>query len=149
MKRVGYHGQLSCDFRRSRDGALHLLESNPRACNGVCLMPDDVFLDAVLSRELGPTRVIGAGQRRTVALAVLRCAFREPRTAARALRYLVARDTRDVFADPRDLWPAIYQLLTYGQVLRYRRWAGPRRVRRTELIEAYGYDFVYDGQPIP
>jgi predicted ATP-grasp superfamily ATP-dependent carboligase len=146
---VGYHGQLSCDFRRSADGALHVLEANPRACNGVCFMPDEVFLDAVLNEPTGPPHIIQAGATRSIALAVIRSAIREPRSAARALRYLFSRHARDVFAAPDDLRPALYQLLTYGQILRYRRWAGPKRERRTELIEAYGYDFVYDGQPIP
>ncbi len=146
---VGYHGQISCDFRRAPDGSLHLLESNPRACNGVCLMPDDVFVDALTRSPSGRPHVVAAGARRTIALALIRSAFCEPRTAARALRYLFSRDARDVFAEPDDLLPALYQLLTYGQVLRYRRWAGPKRERRTELIEAYGYDFVYDGQAIP
>lgn len=37
VRRTGWHGQISFDFRRDQDGALHVLECNPRATTGAHL----------------------------------------------------------------------------------------------------------------
>jgi hypothetical protein len=56
---------------------------------------------------------------------------------------------RDVYAERGDRWPALFQLLSYAQVLAYLRHHGVAMRPRTTLMAAYFDGIAWDGQPIP
>lgn len=148
-RHVDYHGQVSFDFRRTPAGDLVVVECNPRACLGVTFLPERVFSTAVCGEPVGAPWVAPAGEVRILSLAVIRDMLLHPNHVVRGLRYLLSPSARDVFHDRHDLLPALFQFLTYSQIQRYRRWAGPGRDRRTDIIEAFSYDFAWQGEPIP
>jgi hypothetical protein len=143
VEATGYHGQISLDFRRGERG-LMLLECNPRPTAGVHLMPDAMFVDAVLSpaRDL---RVVPAGVRRMYASALVRDLFLHWGELRANLAYLFS-DARDVYGEHGDRMPALYQLLSYARVMSYRL---RHRRARAALKAAYFEGIRWDGQPIP
>jgi glutathione synthase/RimK-type ligase-like ATP-grasp enzyme len=136
-----YDGQLSLDFLRT-DGNLYVIECNPRPCAGLVVMPDAMF-DAGL-RDASPelTLVAPAGVRRKLSLALIRNALVHRREAAENLAALLRPDP-DIYADPRDLVPLLWQLVAYSRVLRYRLHRG--RVERSDLMQGYFHDICWDG----
>jgi hypothetical protein len=153
---TGYHGQLGLDFRRSGD-QLVALECNPRATAGVHLMSDQDFVGALVDPKAG-MRLVPAGVRRMYAAAVVRDLLLHWRNA-RADLALLRSSTRDIYGEAGDRWPALYQVLSYGIVLRYRQ-ASARRSDRsldrratgrrgTSLVAAYFAGLRWDGTAIP
>lgn len=141
---TGYHGQLSLDFRQTDDG-LVVIECNPRPSAGLMVMPDSIFDDGLRDRSAGGTRVAPAGIRRKLSLALVRNALVHRRDAGRNLAALMSR-VPDIYADPRDLVPLLWQLAAYSRVLRYR--VARRRMHRTDLMQGYIHDICWDGGPI-
>ncbi|MGZ3405193.1 MAG: ATP-grasp domain-containing protein [Polyangia bacterium] len=144
---TGYHGQIGFDFRRSAEG-LSVIECNPRPTAGVHLVSDDALVDAVLAPSDGPPHIVPAGRRRLYAAALLRdlVLHRKNRRDDAAL----LRSARDVYAEPGDRMPALYQFLSYAQVLAYlRRHHGAAPRAGTTLMAAYFDGIAWDGQPIP
>jgi hypothetical protein len=145
VEATGYHGQISIDFRRGRRG-LVALECNPRPTAGVHLMPDAMFVDAVLAPSDGRVRVVPPGVRRMYASALVRDLVLHWPDARADLAYLLS-DAADIYGEHGDRLPALFQLLSYGHVLSYRPRRGARR--GTKLVEAYFDGITYDGQPLP
>jgi glutathione synthase/RimK-type ligase-like ATP-grasp enzyme len=142
---VGYHGQLSLDFIRDERG-LVLIECNPRPCGGVYMMPDEMFVSALLSPRRGQTVCAPAGVARKVSVALLRALTLDRRERGANLRALFSR-ARDVYLDPTDPLPLLWVLLSYRHVVDYRRrTAGIDK--RTSLLAAYFDDVLWDGEPI-
>ncbi|MCZ7678962.1 MAG: hypothetical protein M5U28_09500 [Sandaracinaceae bacterium] len=139
-----YHGQLSIDLIRTREG-LVVVECNPRASAGLVVMPDSMFDEALRDRPPRQTRVAPAGARRKLSLALIRNAIVRRGEARRNLAALVRRGA-DVYADPHDLRPLLFQLVAYARVLGYR--ARRRRVHRTDLMQGYFHDLLWDGEDI-
>src|SRR5690606_1394839 len=77
---VGYHGQLSFDYLKHDDGTVSLVECNPRPTDGVTLMPQQMFVDAIFNPP-SSVQVVPAGRRSEIKFAVLRDIFREPKDA--------------------------------------------------------------------
>lgn len=147
VEATGYHGQISLDFVRGRRGLI-ALECNPRPTAGVHLMPDEMFVDAVLAPPRGRVRVVPAGIRRMYASAVLRDLLLHWPQAKADLAYLFS-DADDIYGEHGDRLPALFQLLSYAQVLSYRmRHPGHARPG-TKLAQAYFEGITYDGQAIP
>ena len=142
-----YHGQLSLDFMRTERG-LVLIECNPRPTAGVYIMPDRMFVDAVLRPDPRRVDVVPAGARAKLGFALLRDAFLHIREAPKDVAALLSHG-RDVYADSHDLLPALYAMLVNGQVRAYRRDLGIDQRRRTDLAAAYFYDVSYDGPGQP
>jgi predicted ATP-grasp superfamily ATP-dependent carboligase len=141
-----YHGQISMDFRRGPRG-LVLLECNPRPTAGVHLMQAATLVDAVLGRNGDMTARVPPGIRRSYASALVRDALLHPRELARDLTYLLS-DARDVYAEPGDRVPLLFQILSYGCVLTHRlRSYGPIRPK-AKLMDAYFDGIRWNGQPI-
>lgn len=136
-----YDGQLSLDFLRT-DRGLYVIECNPRPCAGLMVMPDAMFDAAIRDASPETTLVAPAGTRRKLSLALLRNALVHRGEAAENLAALLRRDP-DIYADPRDLVPLLWQLVAYSRVLRYR--LRHRRVRRTDLMQGYFDDICWDG----
>lgn len=138
-----YHGQLSLDFMETERG-LELVECNPRPTAGVYVMPDRMFVDAVLRPDLDQTQVAPAGARAKIAIALLRNMFLHLEELPEDVVALFTAG-RDVYADPYDLAPAFYCLLASGLVRAYRRDLGLDEWRRTDLAASYFYDVSWDG----
>ena len=120
---TAYHGQLGLDFRRDSRG-LVVLECNPRPTAGVHLVSDGALVDAVLSAPNGKVQIVPAGQRRTYRTALIRDLVRHRENLWRDLRYL-RPGAPDVYAERDDLLPALFQILSYTQVLSYLRKGAP------------------------
>jgi len=61
------------------------------------------------------------------------------------LAALVRRDP-DIYADPHDLVPFLWQLVAYSRVLRYR--LAQKRIHRTDLMQGYFHDICWNGAEI-
>lgn len=144
VEALGYHGQISFDFMRTPRG-LVLLECNPRPTAGVFMMSARDLCDAVLDRVEGPTRVVPAGVRRQIAVAIMRDMVRNWREIPTDVAALLS-GAEDVYAAPGDAVPALYSLLSYAHVGRYRRHHQRRRREPTDLVAAQFYDVLWNGE---
>lgn len=144
VEALGYHGQISFDFMRTPHGLVPL-ECNPRPTAGVFMMRPRDLCDAVFGEIDGPTRVVPAGIRRQIAAALLRDMVRNWREIPADVLALLS-GAEDVYAAPGDAMPALYSMLSYGHVRRFRRHVGRRRRRHTDLVAAQFYDVLWDGE---
>jgi glycerol-3-phosphate dehydrogenase len=145
---TGYHGQLGFDFRRDSRG-LVVIECNARPTAGVHLVSDDALVDAILApqRQRRP-HIVPPGRQRLYASALVRDLFMHPHNLRDDIAYLRS-DARDIYAEPGDRMPALYQFLSYAQVLVYLRRHGHSAVRAgTTLMAAYFDGIAWDGDPI-
>jgi predicted ATP-grasp superfamily ATP-dependent carboligase len=147
VEATGYHGQIGLDFRQGSRGLL-ALECNPRPVAGVHLVPAELVVDAVTGAAAPSLRVAPAGVRRMYASAVLRDLLHHRDRFADDVAYLFS-GTRDVYGEPDDLAPALFQVLSYVQVLAYRQRHGPPPRRLTALMAAYFDGIAWDGWAIP
>lgn len=147
VEATGYHGQISMDFRRGPRG-LVVLECNPRPTAGVHLMPQWMLVEALLGRGDGVPMVVPAGVRRLYASALVRDALLHPRELRNDLAYLFS-DAADIYAEAGDRMPALFQVLSYGQVLSYRlRHYGGSERSASKLMAAYFEGIRWNGEPI-
>ena len=154
VEATGYDGQISMDFRRGPRG-LCVLECNPRPTAGVHLMAESTLVDALIGDGDGVIgdgdavpAVVPEGGRRLYASALVRDALLHPRELLDDLGYLFS-DAADIYAEAGDRLPALFQLLSYGQVLSYRlrhRHAPERAAAK--LMAAYFEGIRWNGQPI-
>lgn len=140
-----YHGQVSFDFLRAERGMV-LVECNPRPTAGIHVMPADM-LDAAL-RDEGATelRVAPPGVQCKYSIALVRDMLLHFREIPEDVRHLFSQ-AREMLADPEDLLPALYQLISYGHVLKY-RFESHEHGTKT-LMAAYFHDICWNGDPIP
>ncbi len=139
---TGYHGRVSFDFLRTPTG-LVLVECNPRPTAGLTLMPDAMYDDALMDRHPERTLVAPAGARRLLSLGVLRNMAVDWSEAPRDLEALLS-DGRDIYADPHDFLPMVWQVVAYGRVIGYRIRA--RRMQRSDLMQGYFWDICWNGE---
>lgn len=144
VEATGYHGQISLDYMRDDDG-LTLVECNPRASAGLTVMPDAMLDAALCDRHRTRTLVAPAGARRKLSLGLIRNMVLDWREAPKDLEELLKRG-KDVFADPSDIVPLLWQFIAYGHVMDYRLRTG--HVKRTDLMQGYFHDVCWDGAPI-
>jgi hypothetical protein len=142
-----YHGMLGLDFRRNGDGT-RVLECNPRPTAGLHLVPDAWLDDAITGEDGGALRIVPAGRRRKYSSALLRDLVLHPRSALADLRHLLSA-APDVYAERGDRVPALYQALSYLEVLLrgLPRGAAPRSGAR--LVAAYLDGISWNGEPLP
>jgi ATP-grasp domain-containing protein len=147
VEATGYHGQISMDFRRGPRG-LMVLECNPRPTAGVHLMPTPMLVDALFGHRDGVLAIVPPGVRRLYASALVRDAMLHPRELRMDLAYLFS-DAADIYAEPGDRMPALFQVLSYGHVLTYRlqHHREPQRAA-VKLVAAYFDGIRWNGQPI-
>jgi hypothetical protein len=141
-----YHGPISMDFSRSARG-LVAFECNPRPTAGVHLMPDAMFLGALLSP---PRRVavVPPGVRRKYASALLRDMLLHWRDLGADLGYLLS-DATDVYGEKGDRLPALYQFVSYARVMAY-RYHHRRHPRARMALKAAQFDGIeWNGERIP
>jgi hypothetical protein len=110
------------------------------------MMPDEMFVSALLNPRRGQTVCAPTGVARKVSVALLRALATDRRERGANLRALFS-SARDVYFDPTDPLPMLWVLLSYRQVVDYRRrTAGVDK--RTSLLAAYFDDVLWDGEPI-
>lgn len=139
---LGYHGQISFDFIKTKDG-LVLIECNPRPCAGVHMMTAETFEAALLDVRGRELRVTPAGVRRKYSFALLRDMVLHVREAAEDARHLFS-DAKEVIADPDDLVPAVYQVVSYTRVMAYRKVLDRKQNKETDLKAAYFEDVCWN-----
>jgi predicted ATP-grasp superfamily ATP-dependent carboligase len=143
-EKTGYHGLLSLDFLRTERGMV-LIECNPRPTAGLHVMSPETFEAALLDRGGGDVLVAEPGVRRKYSVALVRDMLLHVREAREDLEYLFS-DAKEVVADPQDLLPALYQVLSYGHVMAYRRSLSSHGHKNTELMSAYFADVCWNGE---
>jgi hypothetical protein len=132
---------------QTNDG-LVVIECNPRPTAGVSVMPTKMFVDAVLEPLRGAPKIAPAGRRRKISIALIRDMILDWKEIPSDLDALFS-SARDVYAEPGDLLPALYQLLSYAHVAAYRKSLGTGAHKRSDLMAAYFFDICWDGEPIP
>jgi glutathione synthase/RimK-type ligase-like ATP-grasp enzyme len=144
VESTDYHGQISLDFLELTDDTLSMVECNPRATSGVCVMPEAMFVDAVLGDYDGRLRpaVAPAGVRKVIRAALLRDIFVNPSEAWSDLTDIFS-DVGDVYFEPGDNWPGVYQFLSLSHALRHWRSHGTRA--SDKLAGAYLHDLTWNG----
>lgn len=143
---TGYHGQMSFDYKRTEEGMV-LIECNPRPTAGIHVMSDEMFVAGLLDTEGTELRVAEPGTRRKYSFALLRDMILHWREAREDMKYLFS-DAKEVVADPDDLGPALYQVLSYGQVAAYKKQSQEKVDANHQLMAAYFYDVCWNGEPI-
>jgi hypothetical protein len=142
---TGYEGQISIDFHRLPDGTLVALECNPRPTAGVHLMPDDMFVDALLGPPRLPARVVRAGVRRQYSAALVRELLLHPAAVRAELGWLCSAGA-DVYGEAGDRVPALFQILSYAHVLSYRL---RHRGRARGALKAAQFEGItWSGEPL-
>jgi len=61
------------------------------------------------------------------------------------LATLFSRRKRDLYWQRYDMAPALYQVLSYSELAKYRKAVG-RRDSRSDLVNAYFYDIQWNGE---
>jgi predicted ATP-grasp superfamily ATP-dependent carboligase len=144
---TGYHGQMSLDFMKTQRGMV-LIECNPRPTAGIHVMSAEDLEGAIFDVGAKKLRVAEPGVRRKYSVALVRDMLLHAREAREDLRALFS-DAKEVVADPNDLGPALYQVLSYGHVIAYKLRNVGHTHKNTSLMAAYFDDVCWNGEPIP
>jgi hypothetical protein len=145
---TGYHGQLGLDFRRS-GGRLYALECNPRPTAGVHLFAPEPLVEALMARPDHQVHVVPPGRKRKYASALLRDLLLHWDHARADVSYLLAGDMEDVYGEAGDRMPALFQVLSYAYVLRWRAQHRGHSRRGTGLLAAIFDGIEWNGDAIP
>ncbi len=143
VKALNYHGQIGFDFRKTPQG-LVLIECNPRPTIGVSMMTDQMFTDAVLNPR-DKVSIVKPGVRKQIGIALLRDSFYDWRATPDNIKRLFS-GVEDIYVDWDDKWPGLYQLLSYSQVLSFRRQTKQEKRKRTDLSNAMAFDISWNGE---
>lgn len=141
---TGYTGQISFDLMKTDRGYV-LIECNPRPTAGTHVMSGEMLSAALLDDAARELRVVPAGVRMKYSTALLRNMVLHVEEAREDARYLLS-DAKEVIAEIGDPLPALYQVLSYGQVLAFQRQNPSRAGRRTDLKAAYFEDILFNGE---
>jgi glutathione synthase/RimK-type ligase-like ATP-grasp enzyme len=144
IEETRYHGQVSFDFLRAERGMV-LIECNPRPTAGAHLMTPEMLEGALLDEAGSECRIAPAGVQCKYSIALLRDMLLHLREIPEDARHLFSR-AKEMFADPDDLLPALYQILSYANVLKFRLRAHVHGKR--SLMAAIFEDICWDGEPI-
>ena len=131
-----------CLAKATSEG-LVVVECNPRPTAGLTILPDDMYDDAFMDRAPDRTLVAPAGTRRLLSLGVLRNMAVDWSEAPADLDALLSSG-RDVYADPHDFLPVVWQVIAYGRVVGYKLRA--RRRKRSDLMQGYFWDICWNGE---
>jgi glutathione synthase/RimK-type ligase-like ATP-grasp enzyme len=136
-----YTGHISFDFIRTERG-LVIIECNPRPTHGIVVMDTRCYEEALRDRHPVAPRLAPAGVTRKLSMALVRDMFLNWREIPKDLEHLLS-PAEDVYAAPGDWLPALFQVLSYSQVVRYQ--LTTKRRDRSKLMAAYFHDIRYDG----
>ncbi len=117
VTKTSWHGQVSFDFRRDRDGRLFVIECNPRAVSGLHFFsPADGLVEAVLERPCPVTAGIARPQ--TVRLALATYGLADALSSGRLADWQQAwRDCDDLTSFPGDRGFLLPQFAALGEII--------------------------------
>lgn len=141
---TGYDGQISFDLMKTDRGFV-LIECNPRPTAGTHVTSGEMLSHALMDTEARELRIVPAGVRMKYSTALLRNMVLHFEDAHHDARYLLS-DAKEVVAEITDPMPALYQILSYGQVLAFQRKNPDRAGRRTDLKAAYFEDILFNNE---
>lgn len=144
VEHTGYHGQVSFDFMRTDHGMV-LIECNPRPTAGVHVVSAEMLDEALRDTKATRLRLTPPGIQRKYSIALVRDMLLHFREIPQDMKHLFSH-AKEVFADPEDLLPALYQVISYTHVIDYRLHAHGHRT--TDLMAAYFHDICWNGEPI-
>ncbi len=144
---LGYEGHISLDFIRTA-GGLVLVECNPRPTAGVFMMGAKPYVDALLTPSDGPPYVPPGGVRMQITSAILRDMLRDWHQIPSDVKALFS-GAAEVYAQPDDLAPGLFQILSYSHVFAFRHRLHVKRHQHTDLIAAQFYDIEWNGGELP
>jgi predicted ATP-grasp superfamily ATP-dependent carboligase len=144
VEAIHYHGHVSFDFMKTARGMV-LIECNPRPTAGIHLMSAALWEAALFDRRAERLRVTEPGGRCKYSIALVRDMLLHVAEAREDLYHLMSA-AKEVIADTHDLLPALYQVLSYGHVIKYRRQLAARTHKNTELMAAYFADVCWNGE---
>ena len=136
---LGYSGQISFDFIVTDDG-LSFVECNPRATDGLLLLPEGELARGLLDRD-ADTFLMPPGHSVQLELAVLADGFADRlKRLPRSIRDLArVHDAGDGWHDPL---PTLYSALAVAH------FAGESVKEHEKLFVAMAGDMNWDGEPI-
>lgn len=143
VEAVGYHGHVSFDFLKTDDG-LVLIECNPRPTAGLFAMSPQMYEQALFAPPKAQVLVAEPGIRKKYSVALIRDLVMHWREAPEDIKHLLS-EAQEIYAEPGDLLPGLYQLLSYSHVIAYRMHVGEHRSQA--LMEAYFDDVLFNGPP--
>jgi glutathione synthase/RimK-type ligase-like ATP-grasp enzyme len=143
--KVGYTGQMAIDLIDAGNGALSVVECNPRATDGALLLTDeeaDIALGRPPDEVPDEPILVEAGRTEQLDFAVFGQMFTEPPSQwPKSIHDLIHVQGSD--RGWHDQMPNLYSLLTLGRSARL-------NLRdRKALLAAMADDIAWDGQPIP
>ncbi|MEM6789887.1 MAG: ATP-grasp domain-containing protein [Myxococcota bacterium] len=138
---TNYHGQLSLDFMRAEDGTYYLIECNPRPTAGVVVMPEEMFVRAVVAPG-EEVDVAPAGTSAKISSALIRDLVLHPECIVEDLEHLFG-DAKELYLDTDDPAPGWWQVMSYTKVMEYKRQTGSSD-DRADLMAAQFYDVCFN-----
>lgn len=146
VEETRYNGHVSFDFMKT-DRGMVLIECNPRPTAGAHVMSPEIYEQAVLDWEASKLRIAEPGIRCKYSVALVRDMVLHWKEAPEDIKHLFS-DAKEMIADPEDLLPALYQILSYGHVLNYRFHLHTGAHQPNMLMAAYFHDICWNGEPI-
>ena len=139
--RTGWTGQVSFDFRRDAEGAIRVIECNPRAVSGLHFFgPGDGLVEALFDGSAASATI---RQPQTVRLALATYGLADALGSGRLAEWRAAmRDCADLTQWPGDRGFASAQFLALGEII----WLAIRH--RTGLKAAATADTEWNGEPL-
>lgn len=141
IEATGYHGHISFDFLRTKDG-LVLIECNPRPTAGLFAMSPEMYERALFGPFPDDVLEAAVGVRKKYSSALIRDMFLHWHEAPEDIKHLFSA-AEEHYAEPGDLLPGLYQLLSYSHVIAYRLQVGNHS--SNALLEAYFDDVLFNG----
>lgn len=146
VEETSYNGHISFDFMRTDQGMV-FIECNPRPTAGAHVMSPEMYEQALLDRDASKLRVAEPGVRCKYSVALVRDMVLHFREIPKDWKHLFS-SAKEIIADPEDILPAIYQILSYGHVLNYRLHLHTGAHPPNMLMAAYFHDICWNGEPI-
>jgi hypothetical protein len=144
VERIGFTGQISFDWMLGEDGALSVLECNPRAISGLHLFERHAPLPAAICDPATVRVAPAAPAPRMIASVMLAVGLPAAVRAGRLRHWQIDwRRARDVLATPGDRRPAL------GACRDLVSYAGRALSAGCSVRAATTRDIEWDGEPLP
>jgi hypothetical protein len=105
------------------------------------------FSAALFDEQARTLRIAEPGVRKKYSVALVRDMVLHWKEIPQDLKHLLS-GAKEFYAEPGDVLPALYQFLSYTHVLNYRKDQRPEDRKGPDLMAAYFYDILWDGEQI-
>lgn len=147
IEHIGYHGSISFDWMRTKDGKFYMVECNPRPTAGVFTMESEPYAKAIFDPDFENPYHAPAGREAQIDVAILRDMFREPKNIPADLHQLFSGG-KDIYTHEGGRLPGLYVILSYAHVFEFRRRMHIKKHKHSDLMEAQFFDISWDGGDI-